>query len=242
MSFIILILIETQQELKLVLDRGIEQEQNMQSKYNISHLKQDTQFIYGPIQDDEALLLFGLVKALRPKTVTEFGYGGGVSALNFLKALDEDAKLYSYDINPATPHNDQRLKIYKKSQTEFLFSDVDNRTIDLAFFDAGHLFYMNKYAFEQIINFLAPNAVIVVHDTGLHVQKKFSFEMCVCDFENYCGSVHQNDERRFINWIITTYPEWEVIHLHSFNIFRHGFTLLQKKYSLSMTETDECKF
>ena len=242
MSFIILFLIETQQELKLVLDRGIEQEQNMQSKYNISHLKQDTQFIYGPIQDDEALLLFGLVKALRPKTVTEFGYSSGVSALNFLKALDEDAKLYSYDINPATPHNDQRLKFYKKSQTEFLFSDVDNRTIDLAFFDAGHLFYMNKYAFEQIINFLAPNAVIVVHDTGLHVQKKFSFEMCVCDFENYCGSVHQNDERRFINWIITTYPEWEVIHLHSFNIFRHGFTLLQKKYSLSMTETDECKF
>ena len=207
-------------------------------KYDLNHLKQDTQIIYGPIQDDEALLLFGLVKALRPKTVTEFGYSSGVSALNFLKALDEDAKLYSYDINPATPHNDQRLKFYKKSQTEFLFSDVDNRTIDLAFFDAGHLFYMNKYAFEQIINFLAPNAVIVVHDTGLHVQKKFSFEMCVCDFENYCGSVHQNDERRFINWIITTYPEWEVIHLHSFNIFRHGFTILQKKYSLSLERVD----
>ena len=88
---------------------------NHTSKYDLNHLKQETQLVYGPIQDDEALLLFGLVKALRPKTVIEFGYSGGVSALNFLKALDEDDKLYSYDINPATSHNDKRLKFYQKS-------------------------------------------------------------------------------------------------------------------------------
>ncbi len=203
-------------------------------KYDLNHLKQETQIVYGPIQDDEALFLFGLVKTLRPKTVTEFGYSSGVSALNFLKALDEDTKLYSYDINAATPHNDIRFKFYKKSQTEFEFSDVENRKIDLAFFDDGHLFDLNSVAFTKIVDYLAPNAIIVVHDTGLHVVKKESFEICVCDFENYCGAAHQYDERRFINWIISNYPEWEIIHLHSFNIFRHGFTILQKKYNLSL--------
>jgi predicted O-methyltransferase YrrM len=216
---------------------------NYTSKYDLNHLKQETQLVYGPIQDDEALLLFGLVKALRPKTVIEFGYSGGVSALNFLKALDEDGKLYSYDINPATSHNDKRLKFYQKSQTEFLFSDVDNRKIDLAFFDDGHIFDINTNAFVKVIEYLAPNAVIVVHDTGLHVVKKEPFQMGSCDFENFCGAAHQHDERRFINWIIENYPNWSVIQLHSFNIFRHGFTILQKKYNLSLSDapSGNCK-
>jgi predicted O-methyltransferase YrrM len=237
---------EIQRELKNAEDRLILQEKLLKttiSKYNLSHLTQETQIIYGPIQDDEALLLFGLVKALRPKTVLEFGYSSGFSALNFLKALDEDAKLFSYDINPAIPHNDKRFKFFRKSQTEFVFSDVENRKIDLAFFDDGHIFKVNKYAFEQIKNYFAPNAIIVVHDTGLHISNVSTerLQICVCDFENYCGVAHQYEERGFINWIETSYPEWDAIHLHSINIFRHGLTILQKKYSLSMTESDRCE-
>jgi predicted O-methyltransferase YrrM len=50
------------------------------SKYDLSHLTQDeAQISMGPIQDDEALLLYALVKVIRPKTVVEFGFG------NFLK-------------------------------------------------------------------------------------------------------------------------------------------------------------
>ncbi len=51
----------------------------------------------GPIQRDEAVALFGLVRTLRPKTVVEFGFFHGHSAFNFLCALDGDARLYSYD-------------------------------------------------------------------------------------------------------------------------------------------------
>ena len=67
--------------------------------------------------------------------------------------------------------------------------------------------------------------------------------MCSCDFENYCGAAHQHDECRFINWIIENYSNWNVIQLHSFNIFRHGFIILQKKYNLSLSNapSENCK-
>ena len=103
------------------------------SKYDLKHLIQETQYVGGPIQDDEALLLFGLIKILRPKTGIELGFYEGFSSYNFLKALDEDAKLYSYDNDLKTPHNDKRFKFYQKSQTEFSFSDVDNQKIDFVF-------------------------------------------------------------------------------------------------------------
>ena len=217
------------------------------NKYDLSHLRQDTQIVYGPIQDDEALLLTGFVKALRPKTIVEFGFSHGVSSWNFLKALDSDAKLFSYDIfkyNPsALAFNDTRFKFYLKSQTEFQHSDIDNRTIDIAFFDDGHIFNINKEAFKLLEDKMSPNGITIVHDTGLHSEKLESFEMCVCDFPNYCGAAHQTDERHFINWIIDNYQNWQVIHLHSFNIFRHGFTILQKKYKLSVDSQDRniCK-
>jgi hypothetical protein len=56
----------------------------------------------------------------------------GNSALNFLKALDQDAKLYSYDIiswNPsAAAYNDSRLKFHLKSQLDFNLTDIDQQS------------------------------------------------------------------------------------------------------------------
>ncbi len=211
----------------------------------MSHLTQESQFIYGPIQDDEALFLTGLVKALRPKTVVEFGFSGGVSSFNFLQALDPDSKLYSYDIflhNPtAKAFNDARFKFHLKSQADFQLSDIDNRTIDIVFFDDGHIFEINKQAFIKIEDKVALNSISVVHDTGLHVKKIGPFEVCTCDGLKLCGAAHQLDERLFINWIIDNYPNWQVIQLHSFNIFRHGFTIMQKKFNLSVDSQDRAK-
>ena len=97
-------------------------------KYDLSHLNQESQFIFGPIQDDEALLLYGLVKTIRPKVIVEFGFSHGVSSWNFLQALDQDSKLFSYDIynwNPnAKAFNDTRFKFFLKSQIKFEASDI----------------------------------------------------------------------------------------------------------------------
>lgn len=53
----------------------------------------------GPLQRDEALALFGLVRTLRPKTIVEFGFFHGHSAFNFLCAMEQDAKIFSYDVS-----------------------------------------------------------------------------------------------------------------------------------------------
>ena len=234
---------ELEHTLKRVINESTEKIKKLQNKkYDLSHLIQESQIVYGPIQDDEALFLTGLVKALRPKTVVEFGFSGGVSSFNFLQALDLDSKLYSYDIhlyNPAAKaFNDSRFKFHLKSQTDFEFSDIDNRTIDIAFFDDGHIFEINKEAFIKLEDKMSLNSVTVVHDTGLHIEKIEPFEQCVCDAKEYCGAAHQLDERLFINWIIDNYTNWQIIQLHSFNIFRHGFTIMQKKYKLGVDVQD----
>ena len=211
------------------------------NKYDISHLKQDEfQSSMGPIQDDEALLLYALVKVIRPKTVVEFGFAFGSSSLNFLKALDKDAKLYSYDIiewnKNASAFTDSRFKFHLKSQTDFDLTDVDNRIIDFVFFDDGHIFSVNSKAFNIINDKIALNGILIVHDTGLH-RHEYG-DGCTCDAPKYCGGAHQKDERVFINWILDNHPEWQVIQIHSFNFWRHGLTIMQKKYKLGVDTVD----
>lgn len=47
--------------------------------YSLSHLTQaDDQRVGGPIQDDEALVLFALIRAMRLKRILEVGGLGGV--------------------------------------------------------------------------------------------------------------------------------------------------------------------
>src|ERR1700679_2324337 len=61
----------------------------------------------GPLQRDEALLLYGTVRTIRPGTIVEFGFLHGHSAFNFLRAMDVDAALYSFDISPEARDNAQ---------------------------------------------------------------------------------------------------------------------------------------
>ena len=57
-------------------------------KYDLSHLTQsDAQNVLGPIQDDEALLLYSVVRGMRMRAVLEVGGLSGFSALNFVRAL-----------------------------------------------------------------------------------------------------------------------------------------------------------
>ncbi len=64
-------------------------------KYDLSHLIQnENQDVWGPIQDDEALFLYGLIRTARIKTILEIGGLNGYSSMNFLKALDFSKKKY----------------------------------------------------------------------------------------------------------------------------------------------------
>jgi hypothetical protein len=208
----------------------------LRNKYSLSHLRIFDEYPAGPIQRDEALLLYALVKTVDPKTMVEFGFLAGHSALNFLKAMSQDARLYSYDISDmskvlSSNFRDPRFKFFFKSQTDFEPSDVDNRPVDLVLFDASHDLSLNIATFHKIKDCLNEKALIMVHDTGIwHINPK-GFQSP----EGYflgglpdLGYIHRPGERRFVNYIRENLPDFDQIHLHSTSKFRHGLTVLQR--------------
>ena len=62
--------------------------------HNFSHL--DEGGMHGAGRED-ALLMYALVQMLWPKTIVEFGFYRGHSAVNFLKAMPVDCRLFSFD-------------------------------------------------------------------------------------------------------------------------------------------------
>ncbi|MEO7101656.1 MAG: class I SAM-dependent methyltransferase [Luteolibacter sp.] len=217
------------------------------SRIGMSHLLsyQENDAI-GPLQRDEAIALFGIVRTLRPKVIVEFGFFHGHSAFNFLQAMPEDGRLYSYDIAEDSIKRakteftfDRRFKFIAKSQTDFDPADIGNRAIDFAFFDAAHELDLNMETFARIVPQLAPEATIAIHDTGLWhrshfapIHETFTREM-PGEWKSDDLYAHQPGERAFIDWIITEYPEFTAIHFHTTETLRHGFSLLQRKRLLS---------
>ena len=66
--------------------------------YNLNHLTQsEDQSNPGPIQDDEALLFFALIRVTRIKRILEFGGVPGYSAKNFCEAIKNDGAVYTVD-------------------------------------------------------------------------------------------------------------------------------------------------
>lgn len=145
--------------------------------YELPHLFRGNLPRLGPVQDDEALLLYSLVRVMRPRTILEFGTSNGFSSINWLYAIadDPEARVFSYDILPypnalLLEDADPRFVFVQKSQADFDPADIDGRPVDIAFFDAGHLVEYSVKAFERVVEFsLSPQAIVAVHDTGLHV-------------------------------------------------------------------------
>ncbi len=200
----------------------------------------------GPLQRDEAVALFGIIRTLRPQVVVEFGFFHGHSAFNFLKALAPDARLFSYDVDAESERRarsefafDRRFTFLAKSQTDFDPDDTGSREINFVFFDAAHELALNQETFRRILPHLAPDAMIAVHDTGVWnrahfctIHETFAREMPGqwLDSETYA---HQPGERAFIDWISATHPDFVALHFHSTRTLRHGFSLLQRRRALS---------
>ena len=200
----------------------------------------------GPLQRDEAIALFGIIRTLRPLVVVEFGFFHGHSAFNFLQALTADAKLYSFDIDAdsikraKTEFNfDRRFTFIGKSQTDFDPEDIGNREIDFAFFDAAHELELNVETFKRIVPHLAAEAMVAVHDTGLWHRSHFEpiHETFTREhpgvWQDDVLYAHQPGERKFIDWIVAEHPGFSAIHFHSGRTLRHGFTLVQRQRPLS---------
>jgi predicted O-methyltransferase YrrM len=196
----------------------------------------------GPVQRDEALLLYSVIRVTRPKTLVELGFLRGHSAFNFLRAMDPDAQLYSFDVEPLAEQaaqvifeRDHRLHFRLKSQSEVSADDVDGRPVDFVFFDASHDLAINQKTFAQLESLLSARAIVAVHDTGVWTRdslrdapKSSAYARENPGYWLADGNfAHRPEERAFVNWIAETRPHFGQIHLHSESTLRHGVTLLQ---------------
>lgn len=218
---------------------------------DLSHLTSYNQEGEGAVQPEEAMLLYSMVRVIRAKTIVELGFFRGQSTFNFLRAMDEDAALYSFDIDPYAAAvartlyaADPRFHFKLKSQTEITQADIDGRGIDLLFIDASHELKLNQQAFDAIGPLLAPRAVVVVHDTGTWSKASIVQSSWATDFaanrpaSNWVSDhrfAHQPDEREFVNWINREHSRFSQVHFHSNAVLRHGLTVLQAGGPLSVS-------
>lgn len=205
----------------------------------------------GPIQREEALLLFALIRVLRPRTVVDIGFHRGHSAFNFLMALPPDAELHSYDNDPRAAEIAEafsraqggasgRFHFHAKDQQELSSADVGGKEIDLALLDASHDLAINQVTFGRLAPAMKQGAVLAVHDTGTWHRSQMN-EAHLAWARGSTGAWISSDEfsawpeeRRFVRWIIDHHPGWSSLHLHSDRTLRHGLTLLQKPLARPM--------
>jgi hypothetical protein len=191
--------------------------------YDLSHLTQDTRRVYGPIQDDEALLLYALVRCLGAKTVLEAGGQTGYSARNFLAA---GATVYTVDTQPVPVQGDRHHVI----QADIGYVNIDQLPrLDLVFFDAhAEEAQFRFFQLAVIADVIHDGTTVVVHDTGLHSQQFVPWAVP-------CGDrwAHQPEERRFVERLVAA--GWQCVHVHSDDDAepRHGLTILQRPRSLA---------
>lgn len=186
-------------------------------KYNLSHLTQDSdQQVMGPIQDDEALLLYSLCRVMRIRNVVEVGVQGGYSARNFLAAVGPEGEVVGIDTDDRG-YRQSRFTIIHASASDVRPEKIP-WPIDLVFFDShDEQAQMRFFSTMEEARKITPHTVVVIHDTGLHP-----------------GDVaHQPVERRFSNWLFNR--GWSPFHAHADPSrcgpdlpYRHGLTVMCK--------------
>lgn len=201
----------------------------------------------GPLQREEALFLFALLRVVRPKLVVEFGFLRGDSALNFLAAIAPEGRLLSYDISDEAEHYAKlyfsdygHFKFLKKSQTEFSPQDLDSQLVDFVFLDAAHDLELNQRTWQLLHPHLSEEAIVAIHDTGTWSRKHLGplqnrhIAKENCTWISETELAHQPDERKFVNWIREKHPSFSTVNLHTGNTLRHGLTLIQKSRYLDV--------
>lgn len=141
------------------------------ANYNLKHLTQEEdQSNPGPIQDDEALLLFALIRVIRIKRILEFGSVPGYSATNFLAAINGNGTVYSVDWGEdgPTPKVADNHIVITKNVADLEPEELGNEPIDLVFFDC-HAYEAELCIFQKLrrAGIITDKTILVLHDTNL---------------------------------------------------------------------------
>lgn len=200
-------------------------------KYNLEHLTQSPdQAVLGPIQDDEALFLYSIVKGSRLRRILEIGGLNGYSATNFLASMDmTDGTLYTVDHNPV-PTISANHKVIIKDACQLTAADVDGEPIDLVFFDCHCISQMDMYTRFVSEGIIHDRTILALHDTNLHYPPYQVWGPFVPEEGGYA---HQPVEREMVN----RFKEmgYDIFSLHTTQDkhdpsfpYRHGITVCQK--------------
>lgn len=206
-------------------------------KYDLSHLVQPLdQQVGGPVQDDEALLLYAAVRTMRVRRVLEIGGLSGYSARNFVRAMawERKAEVYTVDLNPVESVAPNHHTICKDAAL-LTPDDLHGQPLDLVFFDC-HVFDAQMDLFVRLKNhdLIHDKTVIALHDTNLHPRKQAPWAYPVSDADGSAGFVHQAVERRMVN-VLRSQFGYDAFCAHTDMLrhddilpARHGLTLMRK--------------
>jgi predicted O-methyltransferase YrrM len=204
------------------------------TNYELSHLSQEeNQRVMGPIQDDEALLLYSVIRVMRLKNIVEIGAARGYSAINFLKAIGNNGNVVSIDITP-TPIMGDRHIVLVGSAEDVTPEQLQVDSIDLLFFDAhDYPAQINFFNTMRDAGMITDSTIIALHDTGTHPVQFGS------SYETNQGFVHQKVERVMTNNFFDMGYQPICFHtklsVHDETLpYRHGLTLLSKFNRLSV--------
>ncbi len=207
--------------------------------YDLSHLTQsEKQDVMGPIQDDEALFLYSIIRGMRIKRVLEIGGLSGYSARNFVRAGVDVC--YTVDLVPVPQVSDDgRHRVLVKNALHLTPEDLDNKPLDLVFFDCHDMVQMDLLKMLVRQQLITDETVIALHDTNLHYKKYVPFD---CPYNSTLDAwIHQPVERKMVN--ILKDIGYDVFSIrtrreqHDDDTFpyRHGLTVCQK---FKMLETE----
>lgn len=199
--------------------------------YNLEHLTQPSnQLVRGPIQDDEALFIYSIIKGMRLNCILEIGGLAGYSARNFLAAMDQvDGHLYTVDINPVVKLAANHTTIHKNA-LDLEAADLNNMPIDLIFFDCHDMVQMDIFHKCVEAGIITDTTILALHDTNLHYPP---FHMVGPWVEEEKGWAHQPVERAMTNMFKELGYDIFCLHTtaekHSNNFpYRHGLTICRK--------------
>lgn len=161
------------------------QNQDDLDTYILNHIDEEGEYLRALYRDTQLKLLYPrmasghlqgrllkmLVQFIKPKRILELGTYSGYSALSMAEGLDEDGKIYTFEINdeqefftrPWFEGSKYRDKI------EFIIGDALDLvpklglTFDMAFIDADKRQYIAYY--EMVLKMLPPGGVILADNT-----------------------------------------------------------------------------
>ncbi|MCJ2012559.1 hypothetical protein [Methylobacterium sp. J-076] len=209
-------------------------------KYNLHHLNQpDEQNVVGPIQDDEALVLYATIKCMRIKNVLELGGQTGYSARNFLQAVGDHGSVTTIDMDHVETLSKNHIFIHKNIE-DVVAEDLRGLEIGLIFFDC-HDFRRQIDLFKKLKAWgsVTDKTILALHDTNVHPK-----QIVPWSYESADGWIHQTAERL----MVTEFNRrgYSEISFHTDNAmhgqslpYRHGLTLMQRNKPLRPTSGPE---